>query len=353
MERREVTAMERRKRSTAAREAFRAGRTADGVRMIHDAVQRASAWVEPVRCAIGRAVVGQERVVERLMIALLANGHVLLEGAPGLAKTLAVRTLATATGASFRRIRFSSDSEPADIHRAEAPDPRTPSAPGRKGPFLANFILADGINRAPARAQAVLLEAMRDGHVAVGPEVSPLPDPFLAVATVNPVAEEGTSPLPASETDRFLMKVVVPFPSLTEERMILDLADSEAPRVPAVVQAKEIREARALTQAIYVEERLKDYVVSLVYATREPMGFGVDLDARIRHGASPRATLGLVAAARARAFLGGRGAVMHEDVMAVAIDVLRHRVAVTYEGEAEGLTSEDIVRRILDAVAVP
>jgi MoxR-like ATPase len=308
-----------------------------------------------MRCAIGRVIVGQERMVERLMIALLANGHVLLEGAPGLAKTLALKTLASATQAAFRRIQFTPDMLPADILGTEVFDPRALKFDVRKGPVFSNLVLADEINRAPAKVQSALLEAMQERQVTIGHEVFPLPDPFLVLATQNPVEEEGTYPLPVAQIDRFLMKVVVSFPSLSEERMILDLADGgeEPPRVAPIVHVKEIREARAVAQSIFVEERVKDYIVSLVYATREPMGFGVDLDARIRRGASPRATLGLLAAARARAFLAGRGAVMLEDVMAVAIDVLRHRVAVTYEAEAEGLTSEDVVRRILDAVVVP
>jgi MoxR-like ATPase len=347
--------MRQAKQSIAAREAFRAGKTQEGVRMIHDAVQQASAWVEPMRCAMGRVIVGQERMVERLMIALLANGHVLLEGAPGLAKTLSLKTIAAATQAAFRRIQFTPDMLPADILGTEVFDPRELKFGVRKGPIFANLVLADEINRAPAKVQSALLEAMQERQVTLGHEMFPLPDPFLVLATQNPIEEEGTYPLPEAQIDRFMMKVVISFPSLTEERMILDLADGgdDAPRPGPIVSLGEIREARAVAQAIFIDERLKDYIVSLVYATREPMGFGLDLDAHIRRGASPRATLSLLAAARALAFLAGRGYVTPADVKAVAMDVLRHRVAVTYEAEADGLGSEEIVRKVLDSVAVP
>ncbi|HEX5138782.1 MAG TPA: MoxR family ATPase [Planctomycetota bacterium] len=322
--------------------------------MIQDAVQQASPWVEPLRCAMRRVVVGQDRTVERLIVAFLANGHVLLEGAPGLAKTLTMKTLATATQSSFKRIQITSDTLPADLLGTETFDPSALKPDVRKGPIFSNLVLAEGINRAPRRVQGALLEAMQERHVAIGQAVFPLPDPFFVLATEDPTEDE-TRPLPPSQVDRFLLKAVATFPSLREERMILDLAElgDEAPRGGPVIGAKEIREARMVAQAIFVDDRVKDYIVSLVYATREPMGFGLDLDHHIRHGASPRATLGLLAAARAYAFLAGRGYVMLEDVKAMAMDVLRHRVAVTYEAEAEGLGSEDIVRRVIEAVALP
>ncbi len=339
----------------AARDAARAGRTQESVQAIHDAVQRAAVWVQPMRREMGRVIVGQERMVERLMVALIANGHVLLEGVPGLAKTLALKTLASAIQAQFRRVQFTPDMLPADILGTEMFDPRALKFEVKKGPVFANLILADEINRAPAKVQSALLEAMQERQVTLGHETFPLPDPFLVLATQNPIEQEGTYPLPEAQLDRFMLKVVVSFPSLTEERMILDVADrgGETPRVDAIVSVEEIRAARKVAQSIHVDEKVKDYIVSLVYATREPMGFGLDLDAQIRHGASPRATLSLLAASRALAFLNGRGYVTPQDVKAVAMDVLRHRVAITYEAEAEELTSESVVSRILDSVAVP
>jgi len=343
------------KQWAAARDAARAGRTQESVQVIHDAVQRAAVWVHPMRREVGRVIVGQERMVERLMVALLANGHVLLEGVPGLAKTLALKTLASAIQAQFRRIQFTPDMLPADILGTEVFDPRALKFEIKKGPILANLILADEINRAPAKVQSALLEAMQERQVTLGHETFPLPDPFLVLATQNPIDQEGTYPLPEAQVDRFMLKVVVSFPSLAEERMILDVADrgGETPRVDAIVSTEEIRAARKVTQSIHVDEKIKDYIVSLVYATREPMGFGLDLDPHIRHGASPRATLSLLAASRALAFLSGRGYVTPQDVKTIAMDVLRHRVAVTYEAEAEGLTSESVVSRILDSVNVP
>jgi MoxR-like ATPase len=343
------------KQSTAARDAIRAGRTQESVQMIHDAVQRAAVWVQPMRREVGRVIVGQERMVERLMVALLANGHVLLEGVPGLAKTLALKTLAAAIQAGFRRIQFTPDMLPADILGTEMFDPRELKFEVKKGPVFANLVLADEINRAPAKVQSALLEAMQERQVTLGHDTFPLPDPFLVLATQNPIEQEGTYPLPEAQLDRFMLKVVVSFPSVTEERMILEVADrgGEAPRVGAIVSVEEIRAARKVAQSIHVDEKIKDYIVSLVYATREPMGYGLDLDAHIRHGASPRATLSLLAASRALAFLAGRGYVTPQDVKEVAMDVLRHRVAITYEAEAEGLTSESIVSQILDSVTVP
>jgi MoxR-like ATPase len=328
--------------------------THETVQVLHDAVQRAATWVVPMRREMARVIVGQERMIERLLVALLANGHVLLEGMPGLAKTLALRTLAAAIQAQFRRIPFTPDMLPADILGAEVFDPRKTSFELRKGPIFANLLLADEINRAPAKAQSALLEAMQERQVTIGNSTFALPHLFLVLATQSPPGAEGTHPLPEAQLDRFMLKVIVSFPSLAEERLILDVADRpEASRAAAIVSVDEIRAARRVTQAIHVDEKIKDYIVSLVYATREPMGFGLDLDPHIRHGASPRATLSLLAASRAMAFLAGRGYVAPQDVKAVAADVLRHRVAITYEAEAEGLTSDFVVGRILDSVNVP
>jgi len=347
--------MSQQKQSTAVREVARGGRTQESVQVIHDAVQAASAWVEPMRREMGRVIVGQETMVERLLIALLANGHVLLEGVPGLAKTLALRTLAAAVHAEFRRIQFTPDMLPADILGTEIFDPRALKFEIKQGPIFANLILADEINRAPAKVQSALLEAMQERQVTLGHQTFPLPDPFLVLATQNPIEQEGTYPLPEAQLDRFLMKVVISFPSLTEERMILEVADlgGEAPRVAPVVSVEDIRRSRRVARTIHVDEKIKDYMVALVYATREPMGYGLDLDAHLRHGASPRATLGLLAAARALAFLGGRGYVTPQDVKDVAMDVLRHRIAVSYEAEAAGITTEDVVQQVLDSVNVP
>jgi MoxR-like ATPase len=315
-----------------------------------------SVFLGAVRREVERVIVGQKGLVDGLLIGLLADGHVLLEGLPGLAKSLAVETLARAVGGSFRRIQFTPDLLPSDLTGTQVYDPRTGAWNVREGPVFANFVLADEINRAPAKVQSALLEAMQERHVTLAGETRPLPAPFLVLATQNPVELEGTYPLPEAQVDRFLLKVVVGWPTRGDEKEIARrmAATGAHPEARAVASPAQVLAARALLDAIYVDERLLDYVVSLVFATREPAQAGLpDLAARILYGASPRATIALVRAARARAFLEGRGFVTPHDVKSVAFDVLRHRVLTTYEAEAEGLTSVDVLRRVLDHVPVP
>jgi MoxR-like ATPase len=325
------------------------------IQEINEAVERASAWVEPLRTEIGHTIVGQAHLVERLLIALVAGGHILLEGVPGLAKTLSLKTLAGATRARFHRLQFTPDMLPADIVGTLIYNQKDGGFVTKHGPIFANLILADEINRAPAKVQSALLEAMQEHQVTIGEESYPLPDPFLVMATQNPIEQEGTYPLPEAQVDRFMLKVIVSYPSREEERAILDrMATSEPPRpVQPVLETRHVLESRRIVDRIYMDDKVKDYVVELVFATREPRGHGLDLGSLVQYGASPRATIYLTLAAKARAFLQRRGYVTPQDVKSIAMDVLRHRVMVTYEAEAEGLRSEDLVQRVLDAVPVP
>jgi MoxR-like ATPase len=325
------------------------------IQNITEAVREASQWVEPLRQEMGRFVVGQHGLVDRLMVGLLTNGHVLLEGVPGLAKTLALKTLAQAIELDFRRIQFTPDMLPADIVGTEIYNQREASFIVKHGPIFANFVLADEINRAPAKVQSALLEAMQEKQVTIGDKTFILPDPFLVMATQNPIEQEGTYPLPEAQVDRFMLKVVINHPSREEERVILDLMGStEArPAVQAVMTAEHVRQARHVVNSIYMDDKVKEYICDLVYATRDPKRYGLDLKAYILNGASPRATISLTLASRAYAFLEGRGYVTPQDVKSMAMDVLRHRVTVTYEAEAEGLKNETIVQKILDTIPVP
>ena len=325
------------------------------IQEINEAVERTSGWVEPLRTEIGHTIVGQAHLVERLLIALVAGGHVLLEGVPGLAKTLSLKTLAGATQAQFHRLQFTPDMLPADIVGTLIYNQKDGGFVTKHGPIFANLVLADEINRAPAKVQSALLEAMQERQVTIGEESWALPDPFLVMATQNPIEQEGTYPLPEAQVDRFMLKVVVGYPSRTEERAILDrMATSAPPRtVQPVLETRHVLEARRVVDQIYIDDKVKDYIVELVFATREPKGHGLDLGALVQYGASPRATIFLTMAAKARAFLSRRGYVTPQDVKSIAMDVLRHRVSVTYEAEAEGLRSEDLVQRVLDAVPVP
>jgi len=346
----------------AARSVFReparqgpSGGAAADVAAIQAAVKHAAGWVEPLRAEIGRVVVGQHALVDRLMVALLTGGHVLLEGVPGLAKTLALKTLAQAVSAGFQRIQFTPDMLPADIVGTLIYNPRDGRFETKRGPIFANLILADEINRAPAKVQSALLEAMQERQVTLGDETHALPAPFLVMATQNPVEQEGTYPLPEAQVDRFLLKVVVTYPSPDEELAILDAMATTSPRlgVDAVLSIEQLLEARRVVDAIYVDEKVRRYIVSLVVATRDPAAFGLDLAPLIRFGASPRATIALTLCAKAWAFLHGRGYVTPQDVKAIAADVLRHRIAITYEAEAERVDADQIVARILDQVAIP
>ncbi|MFZ9344313.1 MAG: AAA family ATPase [Opitutales bacterium] len=319
----------------------------------------AGTWVPRLRAEVARVVVGQQYLVDRLLIGLLANGHVLLEGVPGLAKTLSVRTLARAVTAEFSRIQFTPDLLPADIVGTLIYDPKTGAYSAKKGPVFANFILADEINRAPAKVQSALLEAMQERQVTLGGETHALPSPFLVLATQNPIDQEGTYPLPEAQVDRFMLKLNVGYPSREEERRILDAMATTAPRldVEPVVTTAEILEARRAVDAVRVvglgADAVRDYVVSLVLATRGQQPGGPDLGRLVQFGASPRATISLTLAAKAWAYLQGRDHVTPQDVKDVAPDVLRHRLILTYEADAEGVGADEIVRRVLDAVPVP
>jgi len=325
------------------------------IQTINDSVQKTSAWVKPLEQEMGRAIVGQQVLIQRLLVGLLSNGHILLEGVPGLAKTLALKTLASTIQTGFRRIQFTPDMLPADIVGTEIYNPKDVSFVVKHGPLFANLILADEINRAPAKVQSALLEAMQERQVTIGEKTYLLPDPFLVMATQNPIEQEGTYPLPEAQVDRFMLKVVITYPSVSEERLILDAVETidHVVQVRPVVSEEEIVRSRQVVNTIYMDEKVKDYIVNLVYATRQPETYGLDLKPYIQNGASPRATINLKAASKALAFLQGRGYVTPEDVKSIAMDVLRHRISITYEAEAEALTSEDMVKRILDTIPVP
>lgn len=309
----------------------------------------------PFFAEIEKVLVGQHHLVQRLLVGLLTDGHILLEGVPGLAKTLAVRTVARALQLEFRRIQFTPDLLPADVSGTQIYNPRTGEFTVKKGPVFANVILADEINRAPAKVQSALLEAMQEKQVTIGDRTYELPHPFLVLATQNPVEQEGTYPLPEAQVDRFMLKVIIDYPNRAEELMILDRMGPVEPNldVRPVLSAAELTDLRRAVDAIYVDEKVKGYIVDLVQATRRPGEYGLELTGLIQYGASPRATIALVRAARAQAFLDGRGYVTPQDVKTAAADVLRHRLLVSYEAEAEELKSEDLLTRILDKLPVP
>ncbi len=327
-----------------------------GITAINEKVRADAAFVAPLRAEIAKTIVGQQNLVDSLLIGLLANGHILLEGVPGLAKTLAVKTLAAALSTTFSRIQFTPDLLPADVIGTLIYNPHSGEFTTRKGPVFANIVLADEINRAPAKVQSALLEAMQERQVTIGQETYPLPDPFLVLATQNPIEQEGTYPLPEAQTDRFMLKVRVTYPTPEEERRILDLnarTDALPPPAP-VVSPDAILRARATLNDIYVDDKIKDYILSLVFATRDPAAYHVDaLVDNIRYGASPRASLALTLAARAHAFLDARGYVTPQDVKSVAPSVLRHRIIPSFEAEAENLTAESLVSALLDNIPVP
>jgi len=322
---------------------------------LNEQVQAAAAWVGKLRTEIGHVIVGQEQLVDRLLVGLLANGHVLLEGVPGLAKTLSVRTLAAAIHASFHRIQFTPDLLPADIVGTQIYNPQSGGFTTRKGPVFANLILADEINRAPAKVQSALLETMQERQVTLGGETMPLPSPFLVLATENPIDQEGTYPLPEAQVDRFMFKVLLDYPSFEEERRILDRMAFTAPemRVEPVIALEEILRARKLVDQIHVDEKVRDYIVHIVFATRKPEQYKLDIKHFIQFGASPRATIFLTLAAKAWALLQGRAYVTPEDVKSIGPDVLRHRIIITYEAEAQAVTTDAIIKKIFNAVAVP
>ncbi|MBF0532724.1 MAG: MoxR family ATPase [Candidatus Omnitrophica bacterium] len=323
---------------------------------INEKVRKESGFVEALTLETQKVMVGQKNLVERLVLALLANGHVLLEGVPGLAKTTAVKTLAAAIRTKFQRIQFTPDMLPADLIGTLIYDQKTGTFNVKRGPVFANLILADEINRAPAKVQSALLEAMQERQVTIGGETMFLPEPFLVLATQNPIEQEGTYPLPEAQVDRFMLKVKIDYPNKEEELQILRrMAKTKAEvGIQPVISPEDILRARAVVDEIYMDEKIEKYIVDIVEATRHPERFGMkDLAALIHYGASPRATINLALAARASAFMQSRGYVTPQDVKSLAMDVLRHRVIVTYEAEAEEKTSEDVVRKILEEVPVP
>jgi MoxR-like ATPase len=325
------------------------------MRAARETVLENSAWVAPLQMEMARVIVGQKHLLDRLLVALVTNGHVLLEGVPGLAKTLALKTLASCIAVRFKRLQFTPDMLPADIVGTMIYNPQDGAFRTKHGPIFSNLILADEINRAPAKVQSALLEAMQERQVTIGDETYPLPNPFLVLATQNPLEQEGTYPLPEAQIDRFMMKVVVTYPSRAEERAILDAMATSAPMVSVrpVVSAQQILNARHVVNTLYVDDKIRNYIVDLVLATRPPQLKSLNIEGYIQTGASPRATINLTLAARAIAFLNGRHYVTPQDVKTIAMDVLRHRVSVTYEAEAENISSEDVIRKILDALPVP
>jgi MoxR-like ATPase len=318
-------------------------------------VKTAGTWVSAVQDEISRVVVGQRYLVDRLLISLLANGHVLLEGVPGLAKTLTIRTLAGCIHTGFHRLQFTPDLLPADIVGTLIYNPRDGNFSPKLGPIFSNLILADEINRAPAKVQSALLEAMQERQVTIGEQSYRLPDPFLVLATQNPLEQEGTYQLPEAQLDRFMLKLNVDYPTKVEERQILDLMGTSAPdfSVQAVASPEMIIRSRDVVNRVFIDDRVKDYIVDLIWATRRPGDYQLGMDGLIRYGASPRATIYLTLAARAHAFLEGRGYVTPHDVKSVGPDVLRHRIIVSYEAEAEEVTSDTIVQRIFAGLPVP
>jgi MoxR-like ATPase len=326
-----------------------------GITAINQEVQRTSAFVRPLLAEMGKVVVGQTYLMERLIVGLLANGHVLLEGVPGLAKTLSVKTLANCLHVKFNRLQFTPDMLPADVVGTQIYNPQTGAFTTRKGPIFANLVLADEINRAPAKVQSALLEAMQERQVTIADQTFKLADPFLVLATQNPIEQEGTYPLPEAQVDRFMMKLKIGYPTRDEERSILDLMarTTGLPEARAVVDPAQILEARQVINEIYVDDKVKDYIVDLVCATREPQRYNIQLQGLIQLGASPRATIALTLTAKALAFLRGRGFVTPQDVKTIGLDVLRHRVTVTYEAEAEEKTSEMVIQKIFEELPVP
>jgi MoxR-like ATPase len=327
---------------------------AQSVEAIRRSVEEQSSFIANIRREISRVVVGQEYLIDRLIVGLLANGHVLIEGVPGIAKTTTVKALAQSLDCDFSRIQFTPDLLPADLIGTLVYNPRDGEYSTKKGPIFGNIVLADEINRAPAKVQSALLEAMQERQVTIGGETFTLDKPFMVLATQNPIEQEGTYPLPEAQVDRFMFKIKVSYPSKSEEREIMDRVDVlHETRINAVVTKREILDARELVNQVYIDDKAKNYIVDLVRATRNPELFGLDLKNLIEYGASPRATLYLQQAARALAFMQGEGNVFPNDVKQVAMDILRHRVIVTYEAEAEDITSEDLIRRVLEAVPVP
>lgn len=325
------------------------------IRALNEQIERQSAFVTNLQTGMAQVIVGQKHLVESLLIGLLSDGHVLLEGVPGLAKTQAIKTLASLVDAQFSRIQFTPDLLPADVIGTMIYSQKEESFAVEKGPVFANFVLADEINRAPAKVQSALLEAMQERQVTIGKETFVLPKPFLVLATQNPIEQEGTYPLPEAQVDRFMLKVIIDYPKLEEEKLIVrQNIKGEAPSITPIMSTSEIMEARAVVRQVYLDEKIEQYIADIVFATRYPEKYGLgDIKDYIEFGASPRASINLALASRAYAFIKRRGYVIPEDVRAVAHDVLRHRVGLTYEAEANNVTSEEIVSKIINKVEVP
>lgn len=325
------------------------------IKELNDSIQRESAFVDILTMEMNKVIVGQKQLVENLLIGLLANGHILLEGVPGLAKTLAINTLASAVDAKFNRIQFTPDLLPADLIGTMIYSQKSESFQIKKGPVFANFVLADEINRSPAKVQSALLEAMQERQVTIGEETFKLPEPFLVMATQNPIEQEGTYPLPEAQLDRFMLKVVVSYPKKEEERLIVRMNNQgEFPKASPVLKPEDIVRARQLVREVYMDEKIERYIVDIVFATRTPGDYGLGkLAGLISYGASPRASISLAMAAKAYAFIRRRGYVIPEDVRAVCNEVLRHRIGLSYEAEAENVSPEQIIAEVINAVEVP
>lgn len=331
-------------------------KTMTDIKALNERIQRESAFVDLLQMEISKVIIGQKAMIERLLIGLLSNGHILLEGVPGLAKTLSIKTLAAAVQVKFHRIQFTPDLLPADVIGTMVYNQRNGEFTVRKGPIFANFILADEINRAPAKVQSALLEAMQERQVTIGEEAHKLEEPFLVLATQNPIEQEGTYPLPEAQVDRFMLKIKIDYPKREEEQLIIrqNLSTTNQHNVKAVISPQEILKARDIIGMVYMDEKIERYILDIVFATRTPKNFKLDkLTNLISYGASPRASIYLALGAKAYAFIKRRGYVVPEDVRAVCHDVLRHRIAVTYEAEAENVTSEQIIDEILNTIEVP
>ena len=329
---------------------------AEALRQLSEKIQLETVVIQKLREEVGKVIVGQSYMIDRLLIALLADGHVLLEGVPGLAKTLAIKTLATAIDVDFSRIQFTPDLLPADVTGTLIYNQKAEQFIVKKGPIFANFVLADEINRAPAKVQSALLEAMQERQVTIGDETFSLPQPFLVMATMNPIEQEGTYPLPEAQVDRFMLKVYLGYPSKEEEKLIIrgNIRPGGLAKPAKVMSAEDILRARKLVREIYLDEKIEQYIVDLVFATRNPEAFGLGyLQPMISFGCSPRASINLAIAAKANAFLQGRAYVVPEDIRSVAPDVMRHRMGLTYEAEAENISSQDVVNKIVAKVEVP
>ena len=325
------------------------------IRELNEKIQRESSFVDIITMEMNNVIVGQKQMVEKMLIGLLANGHILLEGVPGLAKTLAIKSLANTIQAKFSRIQFTPDLLPADLIGTMIYSQKSEEFVVKKGPIFAHFILADEINRAPAKVQSALLEAMQERQVTIGEKTYKLDEPFLVMATQNPIEQEGTSPLPEAQVDRFMLKVIVNYPTQEEEKLILrQHLESEYPATKPVLKPEDILKARSVVKEVYLDEKIEQYITSIVFATRYPEEYGLGkFKSMINYGASPRATINLALAAQAYAFIKRRGYVIPEDIRAISYDVLRHRIGLTYEAEAENITSTDIINEVLNTVEVP